>query len=308
MGRVPISLIIDDSSPINTYYFHDLGRWHEMIVPVGLAERFAAACRKNGVRGKFSCLPMPCCMGRIDQELSHVPQEHLLRYLKCVREEITPMFSITSEVLTHYMAYNMEKKKYMHIMEDVYFSNISAEEIADYVGLSLEILCNVGITPDGVTSPWSTGWDNEDNYARGIGMAFKRTMHRDRCFYFLHCSDEIEVPTVMCDSEETGRVVTIPATFSDPFWDSQQPITAENAIANVQKNVDAMLSPDGKSGSIIDRLNTGKPIVLLTHWQSLFSDGRYFGISGFEVLAERINKYLANDVQWMNFKEISETV
>ena len=85
--------------------------------------------------------------------------------------QIQPRFSITPEVLTHYRAYDLKNGSCKHVFEDVWFSSLSAEEIADYVGLALTILSRVGLDPQGMTSPWRCGIDNEDNYAAGIGMA-----------------------------------------------------------------------------------------------------------------------------------------
>ena len=112
------------------------------------------------------------------------------------------MFSLTPEIISHYFAFDVKAQRFLGMQEDIYFSKLSAEEIAEYVSYAIDILCNVDLIPDGVTSPWMTGIDNEQNYAEGIGMAFKRTLNRDRTFYFLHNQSTIKAPIVMCDSPE----------------------------------------------------------------------------------------------------------
>ena len=194
----------------------------------------------------------------------------------------------------------------MHIFEDVFFSNLTAAEITDYVGLALTILSRVGLTPAGVTSPWLCGIDNEQNYAAGIGMAFKKVMGADRCFYFLHSGDEVNQPVLMDDSAKTGRVVSIPGNTFDPFWNTQNPVRSGTAGANVRKNIDRLLSPDGKSGQIRELYEQGLPITLITHWQSLYSDGREIGLKGLETLAKRINQIFGKQVEWMSFAELAD--
>ena len=308
MARVPISLIIDDGSPVNLYYFHDLARWHEMIVPVEQVLRFGDICAKYGVRGKFSVVPMPAGMGRIDRGLSHCSQEHLARFLNAIRQKVAPLFSITPEILSHYRAFDIKREQFLHIMEDKYISQASAEQIADYVSYAIEILCNVNLNPEGLTSPWMTGQDNEQNYAAGIGMAYKRTLNRDRCFYFLHHRPVIMGPTVMCSSPETGTVVSIPRTLPDIFWPGNTPGNDLEAVRAIRTGIDGIISEDGRSGDILKQVEEGGPIVLITHWQSLFSDGRFYGLDGFECLIERIHRYIGDKVEWMSFMQLAETV
>ena len=306
MAKVPISLIIDDGAPINLYYFHDLMRNHELIVPVEEALRFGDICAKYGVRGKFSMLPMPAGLGRLDRGLSHCPQEHLFRFLNAIRQKVAPLFSLTPEILAHFRAYDIKNNQFMHIMEDKYVSSATAEQIADYVSFAIEILCNVNLTPSGLTSPWMTGVDNEQNYAEGIGMAYKRTLNRDRSFYFLHHSPVLKAPKVMCSSTETGTVVSIPRNLPDIFWPGNNPGDDLKAVRDIRAGIDSIISEDGKEGEIFKLFEKGGPIVLITHWSSLFSDGRFYGLDGFECLMERISRHLGDKVEWMTFMELAE--
>ncbi len=308
MSRTPISLIIDDGAPVNLYYFHDLMHNHELLVPVEQVVRFADICQKYGVRGKFSVVPMPAGLGRIDRGLSHCPQEHLDSFIKAVRERIMPMFSLTPEIISHFRAYNIKEDRFMHIMEDVYFSTLSAEGIADYVSYAIQLLCNVGLTPEGVTSPWMTGIDNEQNYARGIGMAFKRTLNHDRSFYFLHNDSTLKAPVVVCNSTETGTVVSIPRNLPDVFWPGNSLGSADEIKDTIAKGVDSIISADGRSGKLLERLASGDPVVLITHWTSLFSDGKFYGLDGFECLMERIKRHVGSQIEWMTFSQLAELV
>jgi len=305
MNRIPVSLIVDDGGPVNMSFFHDSGNLHELLVSPAFAAKFAAVCSQCGIKGKYSFVPMPAGLGRIDGKVCRVPNRNIREYIRLFGN-LEPSFSITPEILTHYRAYDLKTGRFMHIFEDVFFSNLTAAEIADYVGLALMILSRAGLTPSGVTSPWFCGIDNEKNYAAGIGMAFKKVMGADRSFYFLHTGDEVNQPVLMADSAKTGRVVSIPGNTSDPFWNTQNPVRSRIAKDNVRKNIDRLLSPDGKSGRIRELYEQGLPITLLTHWQSLYSDGREIGLKGLEALAKRINKIFGKQVVWMSFAELAD--
>jgi len=306
MNTIPVSLIIDDGGPVNMFHFHDLKTFHELLVPPTFAAEFAAVCSRCGIKGKFSVVPMPAGLGRLDETVSQVPDGNIREYAKIIREQIQPRFSITPEVLTHYRAYDLKTGNCLHVFEDVYFSTLSADQIADYVGLALTILSRIGLDPSGMTSPWRCGIDNEENYAAGIGMAFRKIMHEDRCFYFLHSGDDLKKPVLMCDSEKTGKVVSIPNNTLDAFWYTQNPADARTATENARKYIDRLLAPDGRSGLVRDLYEQGLPIILISHWQSLFSDGRGIGLKGLEELAGRINKIFGNQVEWLTFSELAD--
>ena len=303
--KIPASLIIDDSGPVNMYFFHDQGRPHELLVPAAFLRDFAAAMRRHGVRGKFSMVPIPGGLGRLDGKVNLVPAGLVRDYVKIVAREIEPAFSITPEILTHHLCYNPARGRCGHVCEDVHIAGLDAEGIAEYVGLGLEILTNVGLNPTGVTSPWRCGIDNEENYARGIGMAFRRKLDRDRAFYFLHSHDHVILPTLMCDSPETGRVVSVPHHTFDAFWNTQNPATVRAARAAAREAMDRLLSPDGSTGVLRTLFEEGRPLVLISHWQSLFSDGRAIGLAGLERLVARVNRVFGRRIEWVDFEELA---
>ena len=308
MSKVPISLIIDDGGVVNMYHYHDLTHKHEQLVPPAFTMEFGNVCRKYGVRGKFSVVPIPAGLGRLDEKnkVNGVDPAQIDSFVRICKKYIMPDFSITPEILTHFLAWNLKRSCNMQMCEDVYFSHLTAEEIADYVALSLTILNNLGLNPTGVTSPWYTGGDNEDNYAKGIGMAFKRVFNKESCYYFMHTDDHIRKPTVMCDTPESGRVVTIPATCNvDPFWDTQNPIPVAKAHRNVRKLIDYYITADGRSGKFRELYEENRPMVFYTHWQSLYSDGRGIGLEGLDALCTRLKKVFGSDIGWTKFEDLN---
>lgn len=305
MSRIPAGLIIDDGSPVNSHFFCDFANRHEFAVSTSFTKRFASVCAARGIKGKFSVIPNPQGLGRMDQSVNMLPKKNLRDFLKIVREQIQGPFSITPELITHFRAWDVKRGFCIFRFEDEYINGLSADGITDYISLALEILLNAGLNPTGVTSPWSTGVPNEKNYAEGIGRAFKRIMHRDRCFYFVHFKNGAW-PEIICDTEKTGRVVSIPANAGDdPFWDSQRPAAAVPARAVVRRNLDALLSRDGRTGRLRDLFEKGAPMTICTHWQALFSDGRQIGLDGLEELARRMERAFGNAFEWMPFDELA---
>ena len=307
---IPISLLVDDGAPVNPMFFHDPPYAHDLLMPNMLARAFADLCGAYGVRGKFSVLPMPCCLGAIDDRLNRVPQRHLAGFLKIVRERIAPRFDITPEILTHLAAYRM-RGGFHHLYEDEWVAQASVPEMTDYIALALEILRDAGLPANGVTSPWNTGNRNEANYARAIGDAQWRVHRRGITWYFLHClgSKPPSCPSISYRNPETGQVVvSIPASTNDPFWNTQKPMSnnRRGARAAAKAGVDALLSADGKRGRIPEVIRSNCPVTILTHWQSLSSDGTCAGLWGLECLLGRLRKQYGDDLAWTTCSELAK--
>ncbi len=97
LGRVPVSMILDDSCPVvNLSHFwiklrQQSGRAggtehnpDEMPVeiPEAFARKFGEWCGENGVKGKFSYVPMPGGLGTIDLGLPGFSKAHLDSWIK----------------------------------------------------------------------------------------------------------------------------------------------------------------------------------------------------------------------------------
>ncbi len=300
---IPISLLVDDGAPVNPMFFHDPPYAHSLLMPNSLLRDFSDLCGEYGVRGKFSVLPMPCCLGGIDGELNHVPARHLSVFLKLVRERIAPSFDITPEILTHLAAYRMEEGGFAHMYEDEWVARATVSEMTDYIALALEILAHVGLPANGVTSPWNTGESNEPQYAQAIGHAQWRVHQRVTTWYFLHMLGKgpPRGPSVSYRNSDTGQVVvSIPATTDDPFWATQRPMSSTRLVARAaaSKGVETLLSADGRQGRIPEVIRQGFPVTILTHWQSLYSDGSCAGFQGLAELMKRLRNTYGDDLRW----------
>jgi hypothetical protein len=304
-GKIPISLIVDDGSPVDPLFYELPGYETPFLVPAEFTRRVAETFERFDLRGKLTIIPMPSCLGRIDKSLKRVPPDHLQAFLKIVRERIAPRFDITPEFLTHLRAYDFKTGDYQHIYEDVWITRAPLEEIVEYFVLAFEILQNVGLNATGITSPWVSGIDVEKKYAQALGDAQWKVFNRKLTWYFLY-STSWGAPrplSIEYEAPERGQVVvSVPANAADIFWSMERPTRAER-LKFINDNIDRLLSADGRTGRIRQLIESGHPVVLLTHWQSLYTQGTGLGLEGLSALAARIQKVFGNGIEWVSCSE-----
>ncbi|MBU0716149.1 MAG: hypothetical protein KJ964_12405 [Verrucomicrobia bacterium] len=308
--RLPISLIIDDGACVNPAYWLHPEQKHKFLIPNAFTRAFADLCQQYGVKGKFSVMPMPSGLGRLDSQLNYVPPHHLQGFLSIVRKKIASRFDITPELLTHQATYNLKKGNLFHIYEDEWVKHATMSEITDYLSLAFRILRNVGLTATGVTSPWDTGIHNEPDYAEAIGRAYYRVFRRKFTWYFLHCLGEKPPrrPWISWRNRRQGlTVVSVPALTSDPFWGTVTAPTQALARRNALQGVDRMITRNGRQGRLRELFDSGYPLILLTHWQNLFAEGRSAGLDGLEELFIRIERIFGDRVEWVTLSDLARS-
>jgi hypothetical protein len=306
-GRTPISLIIDDGAPVDPLFYELPGYETPLLVPREFTQRVVESFDRFDLRGKFTVIPMPSCLGRVDQTLKRVPPEHLANWLKLVREGIAPRFDITPEFLTHLKAYNFKSGDFQHIYEDIWISKAPPEEIVEYFVLAFQILKNVGLPATGITSPWVSGIDVEKKYTQALADAQWKVFERKLIWYFLHCTEWNAPRRCSIEYEDKTRgqtVVSVPANTGDIFWTTHLSTRAEKQEF-IRKGIDRMISADGRTGRIRQLMESGYPVVLVTHWQSLYTQGTGLGLEGLNALAERIQKVFGKNLEWVMCSELA---
>ncbi len=303
-----LTLILDDGAPVNVMYWHEPSSPRRRLIPNAFVQQFAELCEEHGVKGKFSVIPMPCGLGRIDQSLNEVPSKHLRRFIDIVQRQITPRFDITPEVLTHLMAVKVPGGGFHHLYEDEWVARASMEELTDYFALALHILNAVELPANGFTSPWNTGITNEKTYVRAMAAAQWRVNRRKHSWYFLHTTGR-QTPWVAWRNPRTGqRMVSIPTNTDDVFWRTQIIKSGRGRARAAQDAADAWLSPTGDSGAASTLIGNNVPVTLLTHWQSLFSEGHATGLRGLQIFLKRLRDRYGDRVQWLRCSELAKTV
>ena len=308
-GPVPVSLIVDDGAPVDPLFYELPGYETPFLVPHEFTKQVADTFDRFDLRGKFTLIPMPSCLGRLDKSLKRVPQAHLEEFLRLFRERIAPRFDITPEYLTHLNAYSLKSERFMHIYEDVWITQAPPEEIVEYFKLAFQILKNVGIESNGITSPWVSGIDVEKKYAKAVGDAQWDLFNRKVTWYFLNAASDNETPfpmSVQYRNEERGQsVVSVPSNAGDIFWTMDEP-DREKRKTMIKDGIDRLVSPDGRTGRIRDLMERGLPVVIVTHWQSLFTQGTGLGLEGLTALAERMKKVFGSGIEWVSCYEMAK--
>jgi len=310
MKKIPISLIIDDPAPrVSVYYEHAAsrktsdGRPLVSEVPNAFLFRFCDTVSEFGLKGKFSIVPMPGGRGDVSRGIPGFEKSEIDEWLSAVKNRIEGNFSICPEMLTHASAVNLETNGFYDMNENDWSAFQTTETFTPYISKALEILKRTGFTATGVTSPWAFGSKTEPEYVRAISLAFENTLQKKEAWYFLHCiPDQPSVrPKVVL--REAGRtVVSIPATTDDFFWQTIN--CPDTSDAYVSRVADSLITEDGKGGKIIEAIQNNTWPVILTHWQSLNSNGLETGLKALRETARRIRTHLSGITQWTSFEEL----
>ena len=114
--RVPVSLIIDDSTCLvnlnrfaipqfaeawghERYFQHWRAMPHE--IPDDFLREFGEWCGEQGVKGKYSVVPFPACVGRLDRVVPGWTRQEINTSIKLVRDLMMPNWDIHPEMVTH---------------------------------------------------------------------------------------------------------------------------------------------------------------------------------------------------------------
>jgi hypothetical protein len=128
-----------------------------------------------------------------------------------------------------------------------------------------------------------------------------------RCFswYFLHIWHQYpDARPYIAYQRGNTLLVSINSTVDDYFWPTiNSPRTDQNYITSL---ADQLLTADGTKGAIRQVLDAGGWPILMTHWQSFFSNGLETGLAVLDVLGERISTTLANEVVWMTCSQLAQ--
>ncbi len=316
---IPLTLIIDDPAPcINVYWWHAGERQKtdkptlksgEPIVrdvPVAFAAELAEVLRRRGIKGKFSVLPYPAGLGSVAQGLPGYSQAEVERWLAIVRREIAPRMDITPEILTHAKAIDLATHTLLAENEREWSTHQTAETMTPYIAEALQILKSVGLPATGVTSPWDFGSKVEPEYQRAIVKAQQQVNGRRQTWYFLHQSGELSLQSKVVRREGDGWLVSIVSQCPDVFWQTME--TKETGDAYVSSVADQLLTEDGRRGRAADLFRAGTPIVMLAHWQSLFSNGRKTGLRVLDEVGRRMQTAWGSRVHWVTCFELAQRI
>ncbi len=318
LDRVPLSIIFDDSTVLvnlNYFFMRDRNlvdgenrRWQDVPVvhPESFVREFAEWCIEHGVRGKFSVVPCPAALGRIDEGLPLFSKAQQESWLRMCKEVITPAYDITPEMITHTVVVDPKTCKPLEsgIWEQYDWNNLPVDQeelVIDYITTACQILENVGLSPEGVTSPGGFG-NPLDFYAKVVGIAARAVTGNPTPYFFKRVSSDgpVETPVWYADRETGTAVGEIIASTGD--WTGSW--TGYGEV-----NVDKYITADLDGGRLPAVIDAGDPAVLISHWQGFYglhNDDRR-GFNAFKTVVRRLKERdpKGERTQWRKCSEIT---
>lgn len=322
LDRVPLSFIIDDSTClVNMAHFgipHFATAWPDRYkqdwrslpreIPDSFVRKFGEWCREHGVKGKYSIVPYPACVGWMDRCLPGWSQQELDDSLKLVRDFMMPDWDIHPEMISHTWVINTKTGRPYPEQTGYYIENAgwsqdkSADQLADYMAYALRILKNVGLPCEGITTPGGFGGRNRENLAKATLESCRDVFNAEIPHYFrdLFTDEKKSVaPLVQYASGLEGDnpkcVVSVIGCTGDWFggWDGLVP-----------GSVDRFITEDLKGGRLPQVIDKGEPAILVCHWPGIYYNGEEIGFNIFKEVVRRIHaKY--DNLLWMKNSEIA---
>lgn len=286
---LPIVLIVDDPAPlINLYWWHVAepagtdrptlpgGEPVARDIPVDFLDEFVEVVERWGVRGKFSVVPYPAALGPIDAGWPGCDAAGLERWLDGVRRHVAPRMDITPEILTHARALDLPDLSPLSEDERHWARHQTAATLTPYIARALEILGRLGLGATGVTSPWD-------------------------------CDNAGTAPRSHVAWRDGDRwLVSVWAQVDDYLWGTMaSPAQGPAAVGAV---ADRYLTPDGRGGRLAELFAAGCPLVLCTHWQSLFANGRRTGLRALDEVCRRVDACFGDAVRWSTCSDLAAAV
>ncbi len=322
-GRVPVSLIIDDSTclvNLNRFavpqfraayggrrYHHDWRSWpHE--IPDSFVRKFGEWCAQNGVKGKYSVVPFPACVGRLDREVPGWTRREILDSIKLVQDLMMPDWDIHPEMVTHTRVIDLKTgHPYPEISLDYiensrWSDNRSVDELASYMAYALRILKNVDLPCEGITTPGGFGTRALPQLSQATLESCKDVFQAEIPHYFRHLysqGDESVAPRVEyasgLDAGDPRCAVSIIGCTGDWFggWDCSH-----------RGRLDDLISPDLSTGRMVDIVNRGEPACMVCHWTGIYFHGQEHGFRVFQDVVRRLHERFDN-LAWMKLSEIA---
>jgi hypothetical protein len=320
-ARVPVSLIIDDSTCLVNLAHFCIPHFHEVFpdrylqpwktlpreIPDAFVRKFAEWCHHHGVKGKYSVIPYPACVGWLDRDIPGWSRQELQESLKLVREELAVDWDFHPEMVTHTWIIDTKTGRPYPERSDRFMENWrwtdgkSVDELADYMSYALRILRNVEVPCEGITTPGGFGNRVLPQLAQATLQSCRDVFKAEIPHYFRHLyTDErsvaprVEYATGL-NGDDPRCVVSIIGCTGDWFggWDGLSPGSA-----------DQFITEDLKGGRLPQVIDKGEPAVLVCHWPGIYYNGEEHGFNVFKEVVRRLDARYESLV-WMKLSEIA---
>jgi hypothetical protein len=320
-NRIPLSFIIDDSTclvnmghfcmpqfaeawPDRDEYKKPWKSWPREISDSFVRE-FGEWCAEQGVKGKYSIVPYPACVGWLDRDLPGWSKRELDQSLQLVRDLLLPNWDIHPEMITHTRVIDIKTGRPMDCANDATMENsypqtdISVDELASYFAYALRILKNCGLPAEGITTPGGFGNRVKDKLPIAVHQAVREVFGAELPHFFKYVADdwntEPKLEFIAGNRDVTQLTMNIPAGTGDWFggWDGDEK-TQPQLYANA----------DATSGRMVELIEHGKPAIMLCHWPGLYSHGTKQGYLDFQKMVLALHQRFSKQILWMKLSEI----
>ena len=319
-ARVPVSLIIDDSTCLANLAHFCIPQFAEVFpdrykqdwrklpreIPDSFVREFGEWCLERGVKGKYSIVPYPACVGWVDREMPGWTGRELEASRKLVRDFMTVDWDIHPEMVTHTWAIDIKTgrpfpERSERFMENWGFSvGKSTDELAEYLAFALQVLKNAGFPCEGITTPGGFGNRVLPELAQAVEESVRDVHKAQIPHYFRHLftDDRSVAPQVQyardLDTRDPRCVVSIIGCTGDWFggWDGLEAGT-----------VDQFITEDG-GGRLPEVIRRGEPAILVCHWPGIYFNGERIGFNIFKEVVKRLHERYDN-LLWMKNSEIA---
>lgn len=321
-NRVPLSFIIDDSTclvnmghfcmpqfaeawPDREIYKQSWRQWPREI-PDAFVREFGEWCGEQGVKGKYSIVPYPACVGWMDRTLPGWSRKALQDSLALVRDLMMPNWDIHPEMITHTRVIDLKTGRpkadaNSATMENSYpQTDISTDHLAAYLAYALRILKNCGLHCDGITTPGGFGNRVKDKLPIAVHQAVRDVYGSELPHYFkyVRTGNESTVPTLeyTTDSKRVEDLtMNVPAGTGDWFgsWEGSR-IPEGDRYSNA----------DATAGRMVELIQRGEPAVMLCHWPGMYCNGTKIGFHAFQQVVTALASRFSDETIWMKVSEI----
>ncbi|WP_199756881.1 hypothetical protein [Tautonia sociabilis] len=320
-ARVPLSFIIDDSTCLVNLAHFCIPQFAEVFpenytqdwrslpreIPDSFVRTFGEWCHEHGVKGKYSIVPYPACVGWIDREMPGWSRKELEESIDLVRTLMLPNWDIHPEMISHTWVINTKTGRPYEERTENYMENWgwsvgrSVDELADYLSYALRLLKNAGLPCEGVTTPGGFGSRALPQLAQATLESVRDVFGAEIPHYFRHLytDDRSVAPRVEfasgLDGDDPRCVVSIIGCTGDWFggWDGLTP-----------GSVDQFITEDLKGGRLPEVIARGEPAILVCHWPGIYYNGEQIGFSIFKEVVARLEAGYDN-LLWMKNSEIA---
>ena len=324
LDRVPLSFFIDDSTclvnmgyfcmpqfaeawPGRAEYRRPWKSWPREI-PDAFVREFGEFCAEHGIRGKYSIVPYPACVGWLDRELPGWSRRELLDSLALVRDLMAPRFDIHPEMISHTRVIDLatgrpQAEISAATMENSYpHGKKSADELASYLAYALRILKNCDLPCEGITTPGGFGNGVESELSLAVGQAVRDVYAAEIPHYFKYVSDGGESTRPKLEHVRAAAggtpllTVNVPAATGDWFggWDGDETPQGHRYATG-----------DAAAGRMVELIERGEPAVMLCHWPGLYTHGTKRGLEEFKRVALALEARFRDRTLWMTSGELA---